>query len=360
MIMAGVVAEGRKRGAGFGFYKSLTVDHTQCGSSDSTNFPVLVSFTDADLKSVANGGHVNSASGFDVAFSSDSAGVTLLPFELVTYVATTGYVEFWVNLPSLSHAADTVFYMQYGGSATMNQSDKAGTWPGVYKAVYHFGDSTTLSVADSSQSGNTLVAQNSPMAVAGQAGGGVCFNGSSQYLVNSAPSGMPSGDSNPIVLECWFKLAGGGSGTAQEMFGFGNNPGGTASRFACFYDGAGHVYCEVGTNQNYFNWTFDSNWHHFVAVLPTGSTDLNSVLLYFDGVLQTPTLGSDITFTLPSSSLAITVGCIPTYFGGFFTNGDVDECRIGTFDPSADWITAEFNNQSDPSTFMSEGSETAH
>ncbi len=156
MISIGALCSERSRGPLYGYYRALTIDHTLCGSSDSSNFPVLVSLTDATLKSVANGGHVNNASGFDIAFSSDSAGLTLIPFELVNYNAATGAIEFWVSVATLSHTTDTVIYMQYGGTSITDHSNKAGVWASAYKAVYHLGDGTTLNLTDSSQSGNNL------------------------------------------------------------------------------------------------------------------------------------------------------------------------------------------------------------
>src|ERR1035437_4623566 len=37
---------------------TLTIVASYCGASDDVNFPVLVSYTDARFKNVANGGHV--------------------------------------------------------------------------------------------------------------------------------------------------------------------------------------------------------------------------------------------------------------------------------------------------------------
>lgn len=53
---------------GYCCYKALTVDHTKVSVSDQTNFPVLVAFTDASLKTTANGGRVSNSSGFDITF----------------------------------------------------------------------------------------------------------------------------------------------------------------------------------------------------------------------------------------------------------------------------------------------------
>jgi hypothetical protein len=50
--------------------KPVTISHTHVsGSSNLTNFPVLVSVTDANLKTVANGGFVGKSDGSDILFT---------------------------------------------------------------------------------------------------------------------------------------------------------------------------------------------------------------------------------------------------------------------------------------------------
>jgi hypothetical protein len=55
-------------------------------------------------------------------------------------------------------------------------------------------------------------------------------------------------------------------------------------------------------------------------------------------------------------------GAYRTYFwrfggGGYFYHGLIDELRISNTVRSAGWIATEYNNQSSPSTFLSEGSQ---
>jgi hypothetical protein len=48
----------------YSYYRSVTIDYTKCGTADSADFPVLVSFTDLNFRTVANGGRVQNASGY--------------------------------------------------------------------------------------------------------------------------------------------------------------------------------------------------------------------------------------------------------------------------------------------------------
>jgi hypothetical protein len=74
-----------------------------------------------------------------IIFTSDASGTSILPFERETYNASTGAVNFWVNVPTVSHLSDTVSYMFYGkSSVTTDQSNKIGVWDSSFKGVWHF------------------------------------------------------------------------------------------------------------------------------------------------------------------------------------------------------------------------------
>src|SRR5205823_6802560 len=69
--------------------------------SSDLNFTVLVNVTDAALKTVANGGHVANANGYDIGFYADSVGTTKLKWEVEKYDGTTGNLIAWVKIPSV-------------------------------------------------------------------------------------------------------------------------------------------------------------------------------------------------------------------------------------------------------------------
>ena len=58
----------------------MTVNHNFVPSTQS-NFTVLVSVTDATLRTISNGGHVANANGYDIGFYTDSSGSTKLKWE---------------------------------------------------------------------------------------------------------------------------------------------------------------------------------------------------------------------------------------------------------------------------------------
>src|SRR4051794_22495820 len=87
---------------GYTYAKVITIDYTKTsGTGSHTNFPVLISLTDANLKTTANGGHVTNSSGYDIIFTSSDCSVQL-NHQLEKYDATTGEYIAWVRVPSLS------------------------------------------------------------------------------------------------------------------------------------------------------------------------------------------------------------------------------------------------------------------
>src|ERR1700690_2699336 len=97
------------------YTRSLTIDHTKCGGSDSPSFPVLVSLSDTTLKTVGNGGHIQHTTTqsapavkmpADLIFATSSSGATLLPWEVEFYDAVNGILVAWVQL-TVSHSINT-------------------------------------------------------------------------------------------------------------------------------------------------------------------------------------------------------------------------------------------------------------
>jgi hypothetical protein len=122
----------------------------------------LVSVTDAELRTVVNGGKVGKNDGTDILFTAGD-GTTKLNHELERYTATTGSTAAWVRIPSLSASVDTVVYVYYGNAAAADQQNKTGVWDSNYKVVNHLKDASGP-LTDSTQYGNN-----------GTASGGAAF-----------------------------------------------------------------------------------------------------------------------------------------------------------------------------------------
>ncbi|HEY6160131.1 MAG TPA: hypothetical protein VI112_02880, partial [Bacteroidia bacterium] len=73
------------------YRKRITFDPTKVsGPIDLSDFTALINITsDNDLRTVANSGHVENASGYDIIFTA-ADGVTKLDHQLESYTATSG------------------------------------------------------------------------------------------------------------------------------------------------------------------------------------------------------------------------------------------------------------------------------
>ncbi|MCH7774014.1 MAG: DUF2341 domain-containing protein, partial [Bacteroidetes bacterium] len=119
------------------YKKLITIDYTKV-SATLTDFPVLVSVTDVDLKDSDNGGPIQ-PDGDDILFLKTDG--TKLSHEIEKYDGSTGQLAAWVKIPSLSSSTDTEFYLYYGNSSCSSQQDAANVWDSNYKGVWHMNDS---------------------------------------------------------------------------------------------------------------------------------------------------------------------------------------------------------------------------
>lgn len=330
---------------GYSYYRTITIDHTKVPNTDQTDFPVLVSGTYTYLKTVGNGGKVTDANGYDIVFSSDSAGVSLLNFEIETYSATTGVVNFWVKVPSVSHTVDTVFYMVYTNAAvTTFQGNVNGTWNAGFIGVWHFGDGSSLSMADSTSNGYTLTINGGITAGAAQVDGGAVFNGSTGWANNTSFAWTVSPG---LTVSCWINIS---SYAANPIITrFKNNTDGYQ-----LINASGHLQsCESSVcTACISNDVLTTNaWQHIAFVYTSGAFARK---MYLNGAECTYLQVGSNSSIATSSSLAV---------GGNFAAslvlpGTMDELKISNAVRSGDWVTSEYNNQFSPSTFYTVGSET--
>jgi hypothetical protein len=359
-IGAMMVSGGSAAGASaIGYYRALTVDHTQVPSTQ-TDFPVLVDITNATLKSVANGGHVRSATGLDILFYTSSAKTGLMKFERDFYDPATGHIVAWVKVSSLSSVSDNVFYMFYGNATdTTDQSDAVNVWDANFLGVWHLGNGTSLSLSDSTTNANTLVNTGSVGATSGQINGAAgVFNGTSQGL--STTNNIDLTGANPLItLQMWVDWSAYASNddllaefttNFNSGGGFLVDPNDAGGNFALsmkmvssLYNGA--HFTRPASGMKHFVFTFDPN-------LGTGIT----TNAYVNGVAQTmtqDTSGLNQGDHYANAKLYIMCRAAASLFGA----GTLDEVRLSNVIRTANWVTAEYNNQKTGTTFLGTGSE---
>lgn len=347
------------------YYRAITIDNTKV-AADLTDFPVLVSGTYTYLKTVANGGKVENANGYDIAFYENSDLDLPLKFEIEQWSATTGEFIAWVKVPNLANATDTTIYLAYGDSGISTaQETPSDAWDSNFKGVWHLPNGTSLTALDSTSNNNDGTVTGA-VAATGKIGGGASFDGTGDYI--SHGNVLDQTGANPMTFSCWFKTTTTGagvrslitkniSGAPNTGYQFGLNIGdglsGNAGKVGLiFVDNNGTPIVVRRQSSLAYN---DGNWHYAVATYD-GSKNRSGINVYVDGQLVTMVDFGSASFT---GSLTNTT---PFQIAARDTTaqlyiGQIDEARFAQIQRSAGWIETEYNNQNSPSTFYSIGSE---
>jgi hypothetical protein len=341
--------------------RPLTIDHTKVPITQS-NFPVLVSLTDPALKTVANGGHVANANGYDIGFYADSGGTIKLKWQVEKYDGTTGNLIAWVKIPSLSSSTDTVFYLMYGDSSiNTDQSDPANTWDANFKGVWHMNDNaanTTIRESTVTGANATNNANTSTKTAAGQIGNALSYNGST----DGSFAAINLSATNIVTLSFWTKWTTNANDddlAFEYTPNYNTNAGGFIADWNSSGFGGGRFETGMGKGDGTY-WTdlfarpSAGTWHLVHLVFNrSGSTDK----VYVDGSFQTLTTGTRTALTMGNFSNS------SLYFmsrGASSLNaaGTLDEVRLSTIERSASWTATEYNNQNSPGTFITVSSES--
>lgn len=333
---------------GYIFRKTITVNYTKVPNTDQTDFPVWVMITDGNLKSTTNGGAVTSSSGHDIIFTSDAAGSTLLYWEMESYDATSGTVNAHVKT-TLSHTANTVFYMFYGKpGVTTFQSTATSAWNANYKAVWHLKETPAGGSGDFKDS---------------------TANGYNSTNTTTQPSATTLGKTSPGAISLNI------DGNRGKYLQFNTGAlGGTALTIAGWYYVTAYVVdrpliCQrrdnwqliqqSGSKLQFCMWTSSgqvnytptntfplTQWFH-LAITYNGA----NVIFYYNGTaIYSPAETKSIYTSATSTSIGWDT------YSGYFT-GMIDEVRLSSVARSADWIATEYNNQNSPNTFYTVSAE---
>ncbi|OHB17326.1 MAG: hypothetical protein A2544_01575 [Candidatus Zambryskibacteria bacterium RIFOXYD2_FULL_43_10] len=347
--------------SGYNQRTKITINHTKVsGSSALVNFPILISLTNNDLKTIANGGKVANSNGYDIIFT-DSNGTTKFDHEIEKYNGSTGQFIGWVKIPSLSPSTDKVIYMYYGNSSiSTSQENKTAVWDSNYKGVWHMHNASSP-IRDSTVNGYN-----------GAAFGTISFNAAGK--INSATrynSTQSHGDDAhlnlgrsldisglPFTISAWVNPD--NFNYFHTIFAKRDSYSPNDMRFDLIIDEG--IYANPGSILLQSGFNFDGGaelasnyilpagqWTYVTVVPQVGSTNL-----YINGQFQ-ENIGN---FWLGTDNNAESfVGKTPDGLGPDQYAGDIDELRISSVARSADWIKTEYNNQSNPSGFANVGVE---
>lgn len=328
----------------FSYYSPVTVNTSQVPSAQ-TDFPMLISYTDARLKTVGNGGHVQNANGYDIRPYSDSGLTSALSYELERYNASTGEVIMWVKIASID--VGSIVYLAYGDTTLTTNGSSTSTWNAAYKAVWHLGNGTTLSPNDSTSNARNGTLIGSPTAVAGQIDGAMYSEVTGDRSMNASDTGLPTGAASRTI-QAWISPQ--GAFTANGVLAYGT-PFATSQLFGFRFTASNNLQFTGWSDDYDLTYSFSLNtFYHIVCTY-----DGTNVKFYINGSLQ-GTSGSKTLNTVLPGTMYVGDTAWAAQGGAEFT-GYIDEVRISNTNRLADWITTEYNNQVAPSTFATLGTE---
>ena len=344
----------------WGYVKVLTIPGSKV-AADVTGFPVLVNLP-ADPDLAAHAGD----NGFDLLFTTPQ--LVKLDHEVEQFSGDTGALAAWVRT-DLKAGKDTPIYLYYGNPASPDQAKPAAVWDANYVGVWHMKE---LNAKDSTTNANHLTAYDgaAPDAVglAGPAnrlvGGSSRLHRVASSTINQALAGNGT-VSEHYTVSAWFRpdqvidaasaeriglvAYGGPFYLAFDWVAGGQNPAapGRIGVYTVDYPPGTHNLLPG----NWSTWS-KGTWYYVVATF-----DRPTKKLYV------------FTRGGPSETVANTWNqelqdwwCDGLYIGRNNNSfaGAIDEVRISRGPArTAEWITTEFNNQSDPAGFVGVGKEHA-
>jgi biopolymer transport protein ExbB len=331
------------------YFRSITIDHTKV-AADLTDFPLMIQGTYSYLKTLANGGKVQSSNGYDIQFYSDSLGTTLLDFEIEHWNDTTGDLTAWVKVPSVSSTVDTDIYIRYGDSAIVSDTSNApGVWA-EYEAVWHLAKNGSTSGVDSTGNGHTGSFTNSPTSTAGKINEALeldqtYYGGPFQNMEGS--SAIPVSNT-AFTITAWHKLSTFLSDSPTIFHLEGSNRTlyfqllGTTTMWV-------NIPGSIGLSATVADMT--NAWTYSSITRPSANGNLK---LYHNGSYQDQAFINQFMGTISGWSIGGAIG-LPSY--SYTYEGAFDEIRICAVERPAAWISSEYNNQDDPATFYTISAE---
>lgn len=353
--------------SGHNWESTITVNHAMVsGNDDLIDFPLLVSVTNGDLKSVTHGGQVTNEFGYDILFCDDNNAQ--LTHEVESYDPATGKLVAWVNLPLLYHSVDTELKITCGNASIVSSTSDEATWNSNVEAVWHMNDDpaySNINDAAGTYDGLPYGEMTSSDLVPGKISGALDFDGSNDYIAILDKHYTNNGEITAMTVSSWVKTSfSHNSWTSNwsildfdrsDYFNFFVHGNGKLSFCSRTAGGGIHDFHAGQTGQ-----VNNDEWHYVVA-----SYDGTQKHLYIDGVLIQSVNAPGLAMGSGANRYGfIGEGSKASSFNGGrhskYFQGKLDEIRLYNVSLSPDRIITEYNNQSDPESFITFGNTIAN
>ncbi len=320
--------------SGYNFRLKGQVNAAQVsGSSDLSNFPVLMSFTVPDLRTTGNGGGVENANGYDIRFTAAN-GSTILSHQIESYDPVTGQIEMWVRFPTLSATVNTEFYIYFGNSSISTDPSSTNVWDSNYKMVLHLnGD------FDDASGNGTDGANTGTISTTGQIGLARDFDNTSDRITVADNGVSPLDISGNITISFWVRIANLGDG--PDILTKGDYTNG----YSVWTNGSGGLRFQINNDALIApNGGISNNVWAYTAFTRASNGDR---AIYVNGS-EVASDNSTESFNIDNEDLFLSTASFFPYLG------DLDEVRISNTTRNSDWIATEYNNQNAPLSFVTQ------
>ena len=345
----------------FSYCKNLTINHTKVVTNSSgylTNFPILLDITDTDLATKVQ------STGNDIIFTDISNHK--LNHEIEYY--NNGHLIAWVNVTNLSSTTDTVIQMFYGNGTIGNQANPTGVWDAHYMMVQHLSE-TSGTHYDSTSNDNdgtpynfTGIPNNSTTNTTGKIDGADWFDGINDNIKVPHKNTL-AGFTVGMTASAWVKF---NRTTARKAivgkyaiatpqrswnFEYMNSP--ISLQFTASKDGAASPAASI------WNAAFTptaGTWYYITV----GWNASKRPTFYVNGKKISITASSgpgNVTQLYNNVNTPLFIG--RTYTTDRFWAGPIDEVCVSNINRSAEWINTSYNNQVNPSGFITVGPEVS-
>lgn len=351
---------------GYSYGKTVSINSAVVtGTNNLSNFTILFKTIDPDLKSTSNGGNVTSANGYDIIFTLNSCASNLY-HQIEKYDPTSGELICWIKIPTLNYNSNTVLSMYYGNSTITLPTSSSSTWGSEYSSVLHLNENPsdlapqmTDGTANSRSGtcfGNMTVANVVP---------GIIANSVTFDEVDDGISINDFDYTSSFTISFWFNISEVNGISYQYLFSHGSfgtnhstniyfgedNLGIVADRkmlkniFQDANDATNTSGLDAGTN------LVDGQWHYYSFVVGNAG----GAMVYIDAV-QTASL-SFLGGNGYDPGTNIFLGTRSDLNNTRYYGSKMDEFRIINEPKSADWISTEYKNQNNPSSYFTSSSQ---
>lgn len=313
--------------------------------ADLTDFPIYV-----DLSDLPADFHTNVKSdGSDIRVT-EADGTTEVPREIVAYDAGTDTGEIHFKGDVLN-ASDVDFYIYYGNAgasdyATTDTYGRNNVWTNGYTAVYHSNQATSANMVDSVGAHDATPAStsgsNPTTTTSGKLGSGYSYLLADQrrYVTDIVPGATFTWQvwANPSALSTYHSLL----TTSSGYMLFDILTGGVLSFWSTDGLGGGDLGITGMSTGTFYKLDF----------IREGASTTNGYKAYKNGVVG----ASPANTGTWSSADNIIIGSREDTLAQSYS-GVLDEVRISSVARGATWLSTEYNNQNDATTFFTIGTQ---